>query len=159
MNKVDNINSKHFYVALYERLSKDDNDGKKESESIKNQQKILTQYISDLQLREPQNTFEIVDHYPDDGYTGTNFNRPHFIRMIQDIEQGIVNMVVVKDLSRLGRNTNMVLRYYQEYFPSKKVRFITATQDNIDTYYNEDDDLVSFKAVISEFVILPFSNS
>lgn len=150
MNKVDNINSKHFYVALYERLSKDDNDGKKESESIKNQQKILTQYISDLQLREPQNTFEIIDHYPDDGYTGTNFNRPHFIRMIQDIEHGIVNMVVVKDLSRLGRNTNMVLRYYQEYFPSKKVRFITATQDNIDTYYNEDDDLVSFKAVISE---------
>ena len=125
MNKVDNINSKHFYVALYERLSKDDNDGKKESESIKNQQKILMQYISD-------------------------FNRPHFIRMIQDIEHGIVNMVVVKDLSRLGRNTNMVLRYYQEYFPSKKVRFITATQDNIDTYYNEDDDLVSFKAVISE---------
>ena len=150
MNKVDNVNSKHFYVALYERLSKDDKDGKKESESIKNQQKILMQYISDLQLREPQNTFEIIDHYPDDGYTGTNFNRPHFIRMIQDIEHGIVNMVVVKDLSRLGRNTNMVLRYYQEYFPSKKVRFITATQDNIDTYYNEDDDLVSFKAVISE---------
>lgn len=150
MNKVDNVNSKHFYVALYERLSKDDKDGKKESESIKNQQKILMQYISDLQLREPQNTFQIVDHYPDDGYTGTNFNRPHFIRMIQDIEHGIVNMVVVKDLSRLGRNTNMVLRYYQEYFPSKKVRFITATQDNIDTYYNEDDDLVSFKAVISE---------
>ena len=60
MNKVDNINSKHFYVALYERLSKDDNDGKKESESIKNQQKILTQYLSDLQLRESQNTFEIV---------------------------------------------------------------------------------------------------
>lgn len=150
MQKLDNKHRKHFYVALYERVSKDDKDGKKESESITNQDKILKQYISDLELREPGHTFEIVDEYVDDGYTGTNFDRPDFIRMIKDIENGIVNMVIVKDLSRLGRNTNMVLRYYQEYFPSRGVRFITATQDNIDTFYNEDDDLVSFKAVISE---------
>ena len=150
MQKLDNKQRKHFYVALYERVSKDDKDGKKESESITNQDKILKQYISDLELREPGHTFEIVDEYVDDGYTGTNFDRPDFIRMIKDIENGIVNMVIVKDLSRLGRNTNMVLRYYQEYFPSRGVRFITATQDNIDTFYNEDDDLVSFKAVISE---------
>lgn len=150
MQKLDNKYRKHFYIALYERVSRDDKDGKKESESITNQDKILKQYISDLELREPGHTFEIVDEYVDDGCTGTNFDRPDFIRMIKDIENGVVNMVIVKDLSRLGRNTNVVLRYYQEYFPSRGVRFITATQDNIDTFYNEDDDLVSFKAVISE---------
>ena len=62
----------------------------------------------------------------------------------------MINMVIVKDLTRLGRKTNEVLRYYQEYFPSKKVRFITATEDTIDTYYKEDDDFIPFKAVMSE---------
>ena len=70
--------------------------------------------------------------------------------MINDIENEMINMVIVKDLTRLGRKTNEVLRYYQEYFPSKKVRFITATEDTIDTYYKEDDDFIPFKAVMSE---------
>ena len=89
MQKLDNKHRKHFYVALYERVSKDDKDGKKESESITNQDKILKQYISDLELREPGHTFEIVDEYVDDGCTGTNFDRPDFIRMIKDIENGM----------------------------------------------------------------------
>lgn len=150
MQKLDNIYEKQFYVGLYKRLSRDDNDGKKESESISNQDKILRQYVLELSKKEPQNRFIIVKDYTDDGYTGTNFNRPGFIDMINDIENEMINMVVVKDLSRLGRNTNMVLRYYQEYFPSKKVRFITATEDTIDTYYKEDDDFIPFKAVMSE---------
>lgn len=141
---------KHFYIALYKRLSRDDNDGKKESESITNQDKILRQYVWELAQREPQNRFIIIKDYVDDGYTGTNFNRPGFKQMICDIENGLINMVVVKDLTRLGRKTNEVLRYYQEYFPSKKVRFITATEDTIDTYYKEDDDFIPFKAVMSE---------
>ena len=150
MQKLDNIYEKQFYVGLYKRLSRDDNDGKKESESISNQDKILRQYVSELSKKEPQNRFTIVKDYIDDGYTGTNFNRPGFIEMINDIENEMINMIVVKDLTRLGRKTNEVLRYYQEYFPSKKVRFITATEDTIDTYYKEDDDFIPFKAVMSE---------
>lgn len=150
MQKLDNIYEKQFYVGLYKRLSRDDNDGKKESESISNQDKILRQYVLELSKKEPQNRFTIVKDYTDDGYTGTNFNRPGFIEMIHDIENEMINMVVVKDLTRLGRKTNEVLRYYQEYFPSKKVRFITATEDTIDTYYKEDDDFIPFKAVMSE---------
>ncbi len=150
MQRLDNIYEKQFYVGLYKRLSRDDNDGKKESESISNQDKILRQYVSELSKREPQNRFIIVKDYTDDGYTGTNFNRPGFIEMINDIENEMINMVIVKDLTRLGRKTNEVLRYYQEYFPSKKVRFITATEDTIDTYYKEDDDFIPFKAVMSE---------
>lgn len=150
MQKLDNIYEKQFYVGLYKRLSRDDNNGKKESESISNQDKILRQYVAELSKKEPQNIFTIVKDYTDDGYTGTNFNRPGFIEMINDIENEMINMVVVKDLTRLGRKTNEVLRYYQEYFPSKKVRFITATEDTIDTYYKEDDDFIPFKAVMSE---------
>lgn len=150
MQKLDNIYEKQFYVGLYKRLSRDDNDGKKESESISNQDKILRQYVLELSQKEPQNRFTIVKDYTDDGYTGTNFNRPGFKEMIEDIENEMINMVVVKDLTRLGRKTNEVLRYYQEYFPSKKVRFITATEDTIDTYYKEDDDFIPFKAVMSE---------
>ena len=150
LQKLDNIYEKQFYVGLYKRLSRDDNDGKKESESISNQDKILRQYVAELSKKEPQNRFIIVKDYTDDGYTGTNFNRPGFIEMINDIENEMINMVVVKDLTRLGRKTNEVLRYYQEYFPSKKVRFITATEDTIDTYYKEDDDFIPFKAVMSE---------
>lgn len=150
MQKLDNIYEKQFYVGLYKRLSRDDNDGKKESESISNQDKILRQYVLELSKKEPQNRFTIVKDYTDDGYTGTNFNRPGFIEMINDIENEMINMVIVKDLTRLGRKTNEVLRYYQEYFPSKKVRFITATEDTIDTYYKEDDDFIPFKAVMSE---------
>ncbi len=150
MQKLDNIYEKQFYVGLYKRLSRDDNDGKKESESITNQDKILRQYVLDLAKKEPQNRFTIVKDYVDDGYTGTNFNRPGFKQMINDIENELINMVIVKDLTRLGRKTNEVLRYYQEYFPSKKIRFITATEDTIDTYYKEDDDFIPFKAVMSE---------
>ena len=150
MQKLDNIYEKQFYVGLYKRLSRDDNDGKKESESISNQDKILRQNVLELSKKEPQNRFIIVKDYTDDGYTGTNFNRPGFIEMINDIENEMINMVIVKDLTRLGRKTNEVLRYYQEYFPSKKVRFITATEDTIDTYYKEDDDFIPFKAVMSE---------
>ena len=150
MQKLDNIYEKKFYVGLYKRLSKDDSEDKKESESITNQDKILRQYVEDLSKKEPQNQFIIVKDYVDDGYTGTNFNRPDFIRMINDIENGLINMVIVKDLTRLGRKAKEILQYYQEYFPNKKVRFITATEDSIDTYYKEDDDFIPFKAIMGE---------
>lgn len=159
MKKLDNVYEKKFYVGLYKRLSKDDNDDKteskkvqykKESESITNQDQILRQYVEELSKKEPQNQFVIVRDYVDDGYTGTNFNRPGFIQMIDDIENGVINMVLVKDLTRLGRKAKEILQYYQEYFPNKKVRFVTATEDSIDTYYKEDDDFIPFKAIMSE---------
>ena len=112
MQKLDNIYEKQFYVGLYKRLSRDDNDGKKESESISNQDKILRQYVAELSKKEPQNRFIIVKDYTDDGYTGTNFNRPGFIEMINDIENEMRNMVIVKDLTRLRRKTNEVLSCY-----------------------------------------------
>ena len=85
-----------FYVGIYIRLSKEDeNIG--ESESIINQKTLLTKYVSDQ-------SYKLIDIYIDDGFTGTNFDRPAFKKMLKDIELGKINMVITKDLSRLGRN-------------------------------------------------------
>ena len=127
MQRLDNIYEKQFYVGLYKRLSRDDNDGKKESESISNQDKILRQYVSELSKREPQNRFIIVKDYTDDGYTGTNFNRPGFIEMINDIENEMINMVIVKDLTRLGRKTNEVAVMSEQY-PKETSRKIKSVK-------------------------------
>lgn len=88
---------KRYNAAIYCRLSKDDDLRSGESSSISTQKLMLEKYVKD-------NNWTIVDYYIDDGYSGTNYNRPDFQRMIDDIEQGKINMVVVKDLSRLGRN-------------------------------------------------------
>lgn len=89
-----------YRVAIYIRLSKEDVDrGYDESESIKNQRTLLTEYVKKLGCE-----YELIDIYIDQGFTGTNFNRPAFQRMIRDIENGKVDMVVTKDLSRLGRD-------------------------------------------------------
>ena len=83
-------------TALYERLSRDD-DSAGESNSILNQKKYLEDYAR-------QNGFTNIRHYSDDGYTGTNFDRPAFTQMMSDIEAGLVSTVIVKDMSRFGRN-------------------------------------------------------
>ena len=89
-----------YKVAIYIRLSKEDVDrGYDESESIKNQRTLLTKYVENLGWN-----YKLMDIYIDQGFTGTNFNRPGFQRMIKDIELGRINMVVTKDLSRLGRD-------------------------------------------------------
>ena len=75
-----------------------------------------------------------VDIYVDDGYTGTNFERPEFKRMLQDIENGKINMVITKDLSRLGRDHIMTGYYVETYFPENDVRYI-AVNDDIDTFF------------------------
>ena len=86
-----NILQSDYRAALYIRLSKDDGD-KEESESVQNQRKILNTYAK-------ENKFKVYDEYVDDGYTGTNFNRPGFKRMIEDVEKGKVNMIISKTLS------------------------------------------------------------
>ena len=97
--------SNDYRVAIYLRLSRDD--GNEESQSIQTQREMLTKFVN-------KNGWKIFDEYVDDGYTGTNFNRPDFQRMINDIESGVINMVVTKDLSRLGRNYILVGYYTEE---------------------------------------------
>ena len=113
-----------FNTAMYIRLSVEDGHGR--SNSIENQQMILNDFVSD----KPE--FQIVDTYIDNGLTGTNFNRPNFQRMLSDIESGKVNCVIVKDLSRLGRNAIDTGFYIEQYFVQHKIRFISVN-DNYDT--------------------------
>ena len=117
-------------VAIYCRLSKDDGDSL-ESQSISNQKEILTKYCL-------ANNLNIYDIYIDDGYTGTNFNRPGFIKMINDIESGLIDIVITKDLSRLGRDHIELGRYVEQYFPKMDVRYI-AVSDTLDTKTGVDD--------------------
>lgn len=124
-------NTKHFFVAMYLRLSRDDSDigeaigkcgiSKAESNSISSQRELIRTFI-----REAEN-LELYDCYVDDGYSGSNFDRPEFKRMIKDIEAGRVNCVIVKDLSRLGRDYIETGRYLERIFPAFGVRFIALT--------------------------------
>ena len=111
-------------TALYCRLSKDD-ERQGESLSIETQKSMLVRYAQENGLI----PYEI---YVDDGYSGLNFDRPDFQRMIDDVATGKIGVVVVKDLSRFGRDHIVVGQYQELYFPSKKVRFI-ALNDGIDT--------------------------
>ena len=129
-----------YKAALYMRLSKDD-DGTSESASITTQRKMLRSYAADQ-------GFQVFDEYVDDGWSGTNFDRPDFKRMIADIEAGKVNLVLTKDLSRLGRDYITAGQYTEIYFPSKGVRYIA-----INDGYDSDSpytDIAPFKNVINE---------
>lgn len=137
-----------FSTALYIRLSKEDGD-KTESLSISNQRRILKEFIN------KQDDLCLYDEYVDDGFSGTNFDRPDFQRMITDIENKKVQCVLVKDLSRLGRNMPKVSEYINEYFPSKKVRFI-AVNDMIDKQYYDidisEDMMIDVKNLFNGFI-------
>lgn len=133
--------NKNKITALYTRLSRDD-DNQGESNSIANQKKLLIKYAEDNHLKNTR-------VYVDDGYTGTNFNRPDFKRMIEDIESGLVSTVVVKDLSRLGREYLHVGFYMENYFPEYGIRFI-AVNDAVDSN-NGDNDFTPFKNIMNEW--------
>lgn len=134
--------SKSYNAALYMRLSKDDETGA-ESASITTQRKILRNYCA-------ENGFQIFDEYIDDGYSGTNFERPAFQRMITDIENRRVNLVITKDLSRLGREYIQSGHYQEVYFPMKGVRFI-ALGDGYDSLAEYSSDIAPLKNIINEF--------
>ena len=138
LQKVLNL----FNVAIYIRLSREDGD-KEESDSVGNQRKLLTEYVA------KKDDFILYDVYVDDGYSGTNFNRPSFQRMIADIEDGKVNCVVVKDLSRFGRDYIDTGRYLERYFPELGVRFISVT-DSIDSMKQAYDMLLPIKSIFNE---------
>lgn len=111
-------------TALYCRLSRDD-EYSGDSASIQTQKSILLRYAQD-------NGFLNCEYFVDDGFSGTNFNRPDFQRMISLVEQGKIGTVIVKDLSRLGRNYLMTGNYTEVIFPEYKVRFI-AINDGVDS--------------------------
>lgn len=134
-------------AALYIRLSREDGD-KTESLSVVNQRMKLENYIK----KHP----EISDYecYIDDGYTGTNFDRPFFQKMCRDIETGLISIVIVKDLSRLGRNMPKVTELVHDYFPSKGIRFI-AIDDGIDKQFfdlnTSEDMMIDIKNMFNGF--------
>lgn len=112
-----------YNAGIYIRLSQEDRDKKYESdsESVLNQRQILTEYVNNQ-------GFTLVDEYIDDGYSGTTFDRPGFERMITDIQKKKINLVIVKDLSRLGRDHVKTGYYIETFFPENKVRFISIME-------------------------------
>lgn len=131
-------------AALYIRLSQEDKEKYSESESVTNQRSMLLRYAKDNDIR-------VYDIYIDDGYTGTNFDRPSFKKMISDIESGKVNIVITKDMSRLGRDYIVTGELMEKYFPSKNVRYI-AINDGIDTLIdNGINEITPFKAVVNDY--------
>ena len=135
------MHSNGIYVAgLYLRLSKDD-ERSTESVSIGTQRAILTDFCN-------SNQYHIHKEYVDDGYSGLNFERPGFREMIRDIESGAINMVLTKDLSRLGRDYIMTGYYSEIYFPAKNVRYI-ALSDNVDSL-NGNNEIAPFKNILND---------
>lgn len=128
-------------TALYTRLSRDD-ELYGDSSSIQTQKAMLLQYAK-------QNGFAATEYYVDDGYTGTNFKRPDFTRLKEDIERGVVGTVIVKDLSRFGRDYLQVGLYTENFFPDNDVRFI-AIEDNVDSDKG-DNEFAPFKNIMNEW--------
>lgn len=141
-----------FVAGLYLRLS--DKDKKKaeenkakglrdESLSITNQRNLLLQFLNKTE-------YKLGDIYIDDGYSGSNFNRPDYKRMIKDVESGKINMIITKDLSRLGRDYVEIGNLLERYFPEKNVRYI-AIDDDIDTFLdNHNNDITPFKSILND---------
>ena len=137
--------TQNLITALYPRLSKDD-DLQGESNSISNQKRILEAYAK-------QNGFTNLRWYTDDGYSGANFQRPGFQAMLADIEAGKVGTVIVKDMSRLGRNYLQVGFYTEMLFPQKGVRFI-AVNDNVDSASEGmDNDFTPLRNLFNEWLV------
>ena len=135
-------NPMDYHVALYIRLSKED-ESEGPSESVTNQRSLLNEFVQ-------QHRLSVYDTYIDDGWSGTTFDRPDFQRMIGDIEARKVNMVITKDLSRLGRDYIMTGHYMERYFPEKRVRYISLL-DGIDTGVDSTaNDITPFRAIMND---------
>ena len=131
-----------YHVALYIRLSKED-ESEGPSQSVTNQKSLLEEFVK-------QHKLLVYDTYIDEGWSGTNFDRPDFQRMITDIEAKKVNMVITKDLSRLGRDYIMTGHYMERYFPEKQVRYISLL-DGIDTGVESTaNDITPFRAIMND---------
>ena len=138
--KTNKKNKQMGITALYCRLSRDDGmEG--DSNSIANQKRLLSKYAK-------ENGFANTKYYVDDGYTGTNFNRPDFQKMLDDMEMGYITTVIVKDMSRLGRDYLQVGYYTDTFFPEHDIRF-NAINDCVDSADGENE-LAPFRNVMNE---------
>ena len=137
----ENTTNQTYLCASYSRLSQDDGD-KEESNSIVNQKALIRDFMSEY----PE--LQLVEEYADDGFSGVNFERPDFKRMMQDVKSQRINCIIVKDLSRFGRNYIETGKYLEQVFPFLGVRFI-AINDGIDTSRAQSD---------AEQFVLPFKN-
>ena len=141
--------SKSYRAAIYLRLSKEDGDvttgGKLESNSISNQKDLIMDFLKS------KPDIEVVSVRTDDGYSGVDFNRPEFQLMLEDVKNGTINCIVVKDLSRFGRNYIEAGRYLEKIFPMLGVRFI-AVNDNYDSIdpNSSQDIMIAFKNLIND---------
>ena len=149
MNQINN-SKKIYHAAIYVRLSKEDGDvataGKRESNSISNQKNLIKNFLKD------KKDIVVVSERVDDGYSGSNFERPAFKRLLEDVKKKKINCIIVKDLSRLGRNYIETGRYLEKIFPFLGVRFI-AVNDNYDSLggkKSSDDLIIPFKNLINE---------
>ena len=135
-------NPMDYHAALYIRLSKED-EREGPSQSVTNQESLLREFVK-------QHRLSVYDTYVDDGWSGTNFDRPGFQRMIADIEAKKVNMVITKDLSRLGRDYILTGHYMERYFPEHRVRYISLL-DGIDTGVDSTaNDITPFRAIMND---------
>ena len=141
-SNLNNLNKSNKVTALYSRLSRDD-EMQGESNSITNQKKILEEYAE-------RNGFGCVRHFCDDGVSGTTFERKGFKEMLAEIETGNVGAVIVKDMSRLGRNYLQVGFYTEVFFCEKDVRFI-AVSNNIDSANGESSEFAPFLNIMAEW--------
>ena len=135
------MKQKHYIAGLYYRLSQED-ERQGESVSIDNQRTILRKYAE-------ERGFEIHDEYIDDGISGTTFQRPEVQRLLDDAKTGVINTIIVKDLSRFGRNYIEVGQYVDYVFPAFGIRFI-AIQDNVDTE-NRDSNAMEMMPIVNIF--------
>ena len=132
-----------YNVGIYTRLSRED-EREGDSVSIETQKQILLKHVR-------EQGWNLVDVYVDDGFSGGNFNRPDFQRLIGDVENGRVNLVLVKDLSRFGRNYIEIGRYTEYTFPMAGCRFV-ALHDGVDSI-RDDNDIMPFKNLFNEFYL------
>lgn len=134
-----------YHAAVYVRLSKEDGD-KEESDSIVNQKDLIRAFLAD----KPE--ICICGEFVDDGYSGADFNRPSFKRMVSQIEAGQIDCVVVKDLSRFGRNFVEAGRYIDQIFPAMGIRFIAVNDhyDSVNGRTSSDWILIPFKNLIND---------
>ncbi|XBX07951.1 recombinase family protein [Enterocloster clostridioformis] len=140
MSRKNNLSNQKI-TALYCRISLDDG-SQNESMSISNQKLLLKDYAE-------RNGMPRYEYYVDDGYTGRNFNRPSFKRLIADIEAGKVGCVITKDLSRLGRNYIEAGSYIEIFFPKHNVRYIAVT-DGVDSLTRQEMDITPFKNILND---------
>lgn len=140
MSRKNNLSNQKI-TALYCRISLDDG-SQNESMSISNQKLLLKDYAE-------KNGMPRYEYYVDDGYTGRNFNRPSFKRLIADIEAGKIGCVITKDLSRLGRNYIEAGSYIEIFFPKHNVRYIAVT-DGVDSLTRQEMDITPFKNILND---------